>query len=75
VDQLIDNLTTRLMGDVRVQSITQKIPIVFLTEEDIRQLVLMEKHNLENDTHAIITRIDRSRPFTRENIRLEIIKF
>lgn len=74
MDTLVDKLASRLMDDVQYESLVYKIPIVFLNENDIRELLLIESKNLNNDCRITIQRRIRSRPFTKDNIRLEIIK-
>ncbi len=75
MDTLVDRLASRLMDDVQYESLVYKIPIVFLTADDIRELLLIESNNLNNGCQVTIQRRIRSRPFTKDNIRLEIINF
>ena len=64
--------STMLMAEVKYDSLVNKIPIVFLTERDISKLLLIEQENLTDLRNVKVVRIDKYKPYSPDNIRLEI---
>lgn len=60
-----------IMTKIKYDSLINKIPIVFLTEEDIRSL-LIEQDNLTDLSAVEVVRIHKNAPYSPSNIRLEI---
>lgn len=72
MDIIIDRLACKLMLDVLYDSTINKIPVVFFTQDDIRNLIIQQQLNLTDFSNIAIARIDTDRPYSVENVRLEI---
>ncbi len=67
---LYDWAATKIMLEIKYDSLVNKIPIVFLTERDIRNLLIQD--NLTDLADVAVVRKDKSKPYSPNNVRLEI---